>query len=304
MPIEFHCPGCGKLMRTPDETAGRKGKCPHCGTKVQIPDTSLAAPAPPAGSASVARRFLCGARVTCGHDPVLLCQLRRAAAGARRERGQARPLPKMRCGHPDSAGPGRICASCRKTENKVEGLSHPGSGGHADPVRLPGLPQDGARPRVGRRKPRQVPALCRGRDDSGGEFDRGRFGGTDAHPGWRRADSAGNGRSHAVAAQWRGRSVRRSAGSERGVERSVRRDSRRFPAVELRVEAGGQVPLGAERPPIPTHLRWLPPAGREPRATPTNRNGAGCLGTTANGRTLRFGVRLSSYSARPRRRFT
>ena len=47
MPIEFHCPGCGKLMRTPDETAGRKGKCPHCGTKVQIPDASLAAPAPP-----------------------------------------------------------------------------------------------------------------------------------------------------------------------------------------------------------------------------------------------------------------
>lgn len=29
-------------MRTPDETAGRKGKCPHCGTKVQIPEGSLA----------------------------------------------------------------------------------------------------------------------------------------------------------------------------------------------------------------------------------------------------------------------
>jgi len=41
MPIEFHCPGCGKRMRTPDTTAGRKGRCPHCGTKVQIPNVSL-----------------------------------------------------------------------------------------------------------------------------------------------------------------------------------------------------------------------------------------------------------------------
>ena len=47
MPIEFHCPGCGKLMRTPDATAGRKGQCPHCGTKVQIPATSLASPEKP-----------------------------------------------------------------------------------------------------------------------------------------------------------------------------------------------------------------------------------------------------------------
>jgi DNA-directed RNA polymerase subunit RPC12/RpoP len=42
MPIEFYCPGCGKLMRTPDATAGRKGQCPQCGTKVQIPISSVA----------------------------------------------------------------------------------------------------------------------------------------------------------------------------------------------------------------------------------------------------------------------
>lgn len=41
MAIEFYCPGCGKLMRTPDPTAGRKGRCPHCATKVQIPMTSM-----------------------------------------------------------------------------------------------------------------------------------------------------------------------------------------------------------------------------------------------------------------------
>ena len=42
MAIEFFCPGCGKLMRTPDPTAGRKGRCPHCSTKVQIPLKSIA----------------------------------------------------------------------------------------------------------------------------------------------------------------------------------------------------------------------------------------------------------------------
>ena len=52
------------------------------------------------------------------------------------------------------------------------------------------------------------------RDDPGGEF--GRCGGTDADSEWWRADSAGNRRSHAAAAQWRGRFVRRPAGSERG----------------------------------------------------------------------------------------
>lgn len=42
MPIEFYCPGCGNLMRTPDETAGRKGRCPTCQLKVQIPGSSVA----------------------------------------------------------------------------------------------------------------------------------------------------------------------------------------------------------------------------------------------------------------------
>ncbi len=41
MPIEFYCPGCGKLMRTPDETAGRKGRCPNCKIKVAIPLSSV-----------------------------------------------------------------------------------------------------------------------------------------------------------------------------------------------------------------------------------------------------------------------
>lgn len=43
MPIEFYCPGCGNLMRTADETAGRKGRCPTCHTKVAIPPQSVKA---------------------------------------------------------------------------------------------------------------------------------------------------------------------------------------------------------------------------------------------------------------------
>jgi DNA-directed RNA polymerase subunit RPC12/RpoP len=33
-------------MRTPDETAGRKGRCPHCSVKVMIPDQSIASSGP------------------------------------------------------------------------------------------------------------------------------------------------------------------------------------------------------------------------------------------------------------------
>lgn len=37
MPIEFRCTSCSKLLRTPDESAGKKAKCPECGTIVDVP---------------------------------------------------------------------------------------------------------------------------------------------------------------------------------------------------------------------------------------------------------------------------
>lgn len=40
MPIEFFCPGCSKLLRTPDESAGKKAKCPQCATIVDVPATA------------------------------------------------------------------------------------------------------------------------------------------------------------------------------------------------------------------------------------------------------------------------
>lgn len=38
MPIEFRCDQCRKLLRTPDDTAGKLAKCPECGSVVTIPE--------------------------------------------------------------------------------------------------------------------------------------------------------------------------------------------------------------------------------------------------------------------------
>jgi phage FluMu protein Com len=49
MPIEFRCESCSKLLRTPDESAGKKAKCPQCGTIVDVPNEggpATEAPAP------------------------------------------------------------------------------------------------------------------------------------------------------------------------------------------------------------------------------------------------------------------
>jgi len=50
MTIEFHCPGCEKLLRVKDESAGKQAQCPECGTVSRIPGPEPAAPAPVAES--------------------------------------------------------------------------------------------------------------------------------------------------------------------------------------------------------------------------------------------------------------
>jgi hypothetical protein len=40
MPIEFRCSGCSKVLRTPDESAGKQARCPHCGAVVDVPVAS------------------------------------------------------------------------------------------------------------------------------------------------------------------------------------------------------------------------------------------------------------------------
>lgn len=42
MPIEFRCTQCQKLLRVPDETAGRQAKCPACETVLTIPSSASA----------------------------------------------------------------------------------------------------------------------------------------------------------------------------------------------------------------------------------------------------------------------
>jgi hypothetical protein len=37
MPIEFHCPFCGRTIRAADEHAGKHGKCPSCHQSVYVP---------------------------------------------------------------------------------------------------------------------------------------------------------------------------------------------------------------------------------------------------------------------------
>lgn len=44
MPIEFNCPSCGKAIRTPDGSAGKRGKCPNCESIMQIPEASSDSP--------------------------------------------------------------------------------------------------------------------------------------------------------------------------------------------------------------------------------------------------------------------
>ncbi len=49
MPIEFRCPQCQKLLRTPDDTAGKNARCPECEAVVAVPGGSIDSPEPDAG---------------------------------------------------------------------------------------------------------------------------------------------------------------------------------------------------------------------------------------------------------------
>lgn len=40
MPIELHCNHCGKLVRAPEDSGGKHGKCPSCHQDVYIPTPS------------------------------------------------------------------------------------------------------------------------------------------------------------------------------------------------------------------------------------------------------------------------
>lgn len=46
MSIEFRCQSCSRILRTPDESAGKKARCPQCGAIVDIPLASTATDQP------------------------------------------------------------------------------------------------------------------------------------------------------------------------------------------------------------------------------------------------------------------
>lgn len=55
MSIEFPCPGCNKLLRVSDASAGKQAKCPECDTIAPVPDAEpAAAPASNFGAAPAA----------------------------------------------------------------------------------------------------------------------------------------------------------------------------------------------------------------------------------------------------------
>ncbi len=60
MPIEFRCTQCDKLLRTPDDTAGKRAKCPSCGTVLPIPAAAATPPAAPAAPPAGASPFATG----------------------------------------------------------------------------------------------------------------------------------------------------------------------------------------------------------------------------------------------------
>jgi len=52
MPIEFRCCQCQRLLRTPDDAAGKSARCPECGTFTTVPFPAPPGPPLPPGAAS------------------------------------------------------------------------------------------------------------------------------------------------------------------------------------------------------------------------------------------------------------
>lgn len=57
MPIEFRCDRCQKLLRVPDNSAGKQSRCPHCKSVQAIPESTASAslharPNPPPSSSN------------------------------------------------------------------------------------------------------------------------------------------------------------------------------------------------------------------------------------------------------------
>src|SRR3954468_8109968 len=45
MPITVRCCFCGRLLKAPSESAGRRAECPFCGKPIEVAETGTAKPA-------------------------------------------------------------------------------------------------------------------------------------------------------------------------------------------------------------------------------------------------------------------
>jgi hypothetical protein len=94
--IEFHCPHCDKLLKTPDSKAGVRANCPGCGQLVTVPDeppmVDIAEEAPgfddsppPVPSAPTSTQRTASASGRAGTIPCPMCgeQINRAAVRCR-----------------------------------------------------------------------------------------------------------------------------------------------------------------------------------------------------------------------------
>jgi hypothetical protein len=57
MPIEFPCPKCSAVLRTPDEAAGKKARCPQCGAIADVPLRSVESTVDEPAEAAPTERF-------------------------------------------------------------------------------------------------------------------------------------------------------------------------------------------------------------------------------------------------------
>lgn len=110
--IEFHCPHCDKLLKTPDQKAGVSAKCPGCGQRLTVPG-------PAREAADVDASFAASVPVSVPGPPTAP-----ATAG-----GAEDPVAETEAGSPEDYKPCPMCGEsirkdarrCRYCGETVEG---------------------------------------------------------------------------------------------------------------------------------------------------------------------------------------
>lgn len=163
MAIEFPCPHCGKQMRTPDSSAGKKGRCPSCGGVAPIPARAASA----AGTAGVSSGTRSAREAASPRQPA-----GKGGAAVRTADGKI-AFSCGQCGHkvrvPASfAGKKGKCPICQAVVQIPQVAAESGTGGASkSPTRQQPAPQEPARKQAGSAAARQQ-AAAGGKPAAGG----------------------------------------------------------------------------------------------------------------------------------------